>query len=211
MNYCIKNNNNVYIKLDSNGRPVTCVESVKGIFEYSKARNILDHLPKTMKKFHFKVEAIPEIVTKEKEKNIEKETVQKKSLQKENYIPSESITRWVEKFGICEDIFNEAKQREEELVIELQNIDKEFLDVLHIIELEKPKDLFGGWKLYKRIKANREQRRYIKDELLIIEDMLKEINPANIQRKRVQKAIDGLLGRKYTFRIVEEDIDDADL
>lgn len=204
MDYTIKNHGNVYIKLDSNGHPVTCGEKDKGIFAYSKAKNIASNLPKTMKKFHFKVEAIPEIISKEEKK------LKEKCLHKD-YIPSESITRWVEKFGTCEDVFDEAKQREEELVIELQNIDKEFLDVLHIIELEKPKDLFGGWKLYKRIKANREQRRYIKDELLIIEDMLKEINPANIQRKRVQKAIDGLLGRKYTFRIVEEDIDDADL
>ena len=38
MDYCIKNNKNIYIKLDDTGRPVTCVKSVKGKFEYSKAK-----------------------------------------------------------------------------------------------------------------------------------------------------------------------------
>lgn len=128
-----------------------------------------------------------------------------------DYIPSESITRWVEKFGTCEDVFDEAREREEELITKLQDIDKELLDILHIIELEKPKDLFGGWKLYKRIKDNREQRRYIKDEIIIIESVLKEIKPTYVRRNRVQKAIDGLVGRKYTFRIVEGEVENATL
>lgn len=51
MDYCIKNSNNVYIKLNENGTPVTCVESVKGVFEFSKAKNILACLPKSLKRF----------------------------------------------------------------------------------------------------------------------------------------------------------------
>lgn len=204
MDYTIKNHGNVYIKLDSNGHPVTCGEKDKGIFAYSKAKNIASNLPKTMKKFHFKVEAIPEIISKEEKK------LKEKCLHKD-YIPSESITRWVEKFGTCEDVFDEAREREEELITKLQDIDKELLDILHIIELEKPKDLFGGWKLYKRIKDNREQRRYIKDEIIIIESVLKEIKPTYVRRNRVQKVIDGLVGRKYTFRIVEGEVENATL
>ena len=204
MDYTIKNHGNVYIKLDSNGHPVTCGEKDKGIFAYSKAKNIANNLPKTMKKFHFKVEAIPEIISREEKK------LKEKCLHKD-YIPSESITRWVEKFGTCEDVFDEAREREEELITKLQDIDRELLDILHIIELEKPKDLFGGWKLYKRIKDNREQRRYIKDEIIIIESVLKEIKPTYVRRNRVQKAIDGLVGRKYTFRIVEGEVENATL
>ena len=199
MDYCIKNSKNVFIKLDNNGSPVTCVESVKGIFEYSKARNILDNIPKTLKRLNFKLEAIPDIPQKEK-KVIHKEVDRQLS---------QDITRWVDKFGVCADIFNEAKERENELILELDKSDKELLDILHIIEIEKPKDMFAGWKLYKGIRDNRERRRNIKDELLIVDNVLKEINPACMQRDRVQKAIDGLFGRKYTFRIVEEGEENA--
>ena len=200
LDYCIKNNRNIFIKLNDQGSAVTCVESVKGVFEYSKARNILASLPKGLKKMNFKLEAIPEIKPKEEEK-----VVEKKVIQKEDYILSEDITRWVDKFGVCSDILNEAKQREDELIQELHKADQEFLDILHIIEMERSKDMYSGYLEYKRIRENRERRRNIKDELLIVENVLKRINPSCLQRERVQKAIDGLLGRKYTFRIVEED------
>ena len=200
MNYYIKNNRNVFIKLNENGCAVTCAESMKGIFEHSKAKNILSSLPKALKRMNFRMEAIPDIKPKEEEKIVEK-----KIIQKDNYIPSEDITRWVDKFGLCADIFDEAKQRESELITELYNVDQEFIDILHTIEIEKPKDLYGGWQEYKRVRENREKRRNIKDELLIVENVLSEINPSCLQRDKVQKAINGLLGRKYTFRIIEEE------
>ena len=37
MDYVIRNNAGIYIQLDKDGRPVTCVESCKGKFEYNKA------------------------------------------------------------------------------------------------------------------------------------------------------------------------------
>ena len=60
----ICNNRRVYIRLAENGRPETCNERDRGEFEYSKARNIVDNLPKVLKKMNFKVEAIPEIKLK---------------------------------------------------------------------------------------------------------------------------------------------------
>lgn len=206
MDYIITNpTNKVFIRLGKNGLPETCVKQAAQKFECSKARNILDNLPKTMKKFHFKVKPVPDIVIK-KEINITRKTI-----QTDDYIPSDDITRWIEKFGICADILNEAKQREKELINELENSDKELLDILHSIELEKPKDMYGGWQEYKQIKINREKRRNIKDEILIVENVLREINPDCMQRERVQKAINGLLNRKYSFRIIEEVDENADL
>lgn len=204
MDYCIKNHNNIFIKLNDQGSAVTCVESVKGIFEFSKAKNILASLPKGLRRMNFKVEAIPEIKPKEEIKEV---TV----LENQTYTVSEDISRWVDKFGTCSDILEEAKQRENELISALDNVDKEFLNILHIIEIEKSKDMYSGWQEYKHIKDNREKRRKLKDELLIIESVLKEINSEWVQRKRVQKAVDGLLGRKYTFRVVEEAEDNATL
>ena len=83
MDYMIKNHKNVYIRLNSNGKPVTCAEHEKMPFEYSKAKNILDSLPKTLKRLKFKVEPIPEIAPKVNQEAIKviKETV----LENENY------------------------------------------------------------------------------------------------------------------------------
>ena len=53
MDYCIKNNRNVYIKLNDNGCAVTCAKSQMEKFEFSKAKNILSNLPKTLKKDEF--------------------------------------------------------------------------------------------------------------------------------------------------------------
>lgn len=102
---------------------------------------------------------------------------------------------------------NEAIKRQEELINELHIKDKELLDILHIIEIERSKDLYNGWLLYKRIRENRKSRRVIKDELIIVGNVLKEINPTYLQRSKVQSAIDGLFTREYTFRIIDIDKD----
>lgn len=183
--------------------PVPCSERDKALFKYSKAKNIMEHIPKTMKKMRFKVEAVPEIKPKEEKKV---NGISDDSISREEYIPSDNITRWVEKFGTCDDIISEAKSREEQLLEELKISDSELLDILHIIEIEKPKDMFGAWQLYKKIKDNRKKRRTIKDELLIIEDVLENVsNISCFHREKIQKAINGLFTRKYTFRVIEED------
>lgn len=215
MDYVIKNQKGLYIRLSENGKATTCSESNKGIFEYSKAKNVLDNLPKTLKKLKFYTEAIPEIALKEKKDIIKEEVIKRNNIEientkKEEYVPLENITRWVEKFGVCSDILEEAKETEKRIVSELDQVDKELLDLLHIIEIEKTKDLYSAWKLYKSIKSNRQKRRNKKDELLIVENVLKDVDPKYLRRERVQKAIDGLLSRKYTFRVVEE-VEDADL
>ncbi len=199
MDYVIKNHKNLYIRLNQNGRPVTCSEHEKTLFEESKAKNIVDNLPKNLKRLNFRVEAVPDIIQKKK-------VIEEKDVKREEYIPSENITRWIEKFGKCGDILGEAEEREKHLINDLKDNDKELIDILHIIEIEKSKDLFGGWQLYKRIKKNRIERRSMKDELLIVENVLEQIKSIScFHREKIQKAIDGLFTRKYTFRIVEED------
>lgn len=78
---------------------------------------------------------------------------------------SSNITCWIEKFGTCEDVLNEAQQRYTELIKRLKNVDNDILNILHTIELEKTKDMYKGWLLYKDIKINREKRREIKDDI----------------------------------------------
>jgi hypothetical protein len=194
LEYIIKNHKNVYIRLNSNGRPVTCVEHDKTLFEFSKAKNIVDSLPKSLKRLRFKVEAIPEIIVRQ----------EKKVIEKENYLVSANITEWIEKFGICDDILKEAQKRKEELYRELTNIDRQFSNLVHQIELEGKVDLYGGWLERNKIKENREKRRDIKDELIIISNVLK-MDFRSIDRNEINKAVEGLANRKFTYRIVEED------
>ena len=209
LDYVIKNNKNVYIRINDKGSPVTCSKNDRTLFEYSKAKNILNCLPKTMKKMRFVVEAVPEIQNqKERVKIDEIQSIKEKSdlvvLKKENYILSKNISRWIEKFGICDDILKEAKSRKEELHIALSNSDKELSNELHKIELENNKNACEGFYEYKKIKTILENRREIKDELLIIQNVIR-MDFTSISSENVQKAVDGLAKRKFTLRLVEEE------
>lgn len=195
MDYTICNKKKVYIRLSKNGKPETCNERDRGEFEYSKARNIVDNLPKTLKKMNFKVVPIPDIKIK-KEKTI---------IKNETHELLGDVTRWVEKFGSCEDVFREAKDRYELLKEKIHLVDNDIINILHKIELEAPKDMYHGWLLYKKLREDRTKRREMKDELLIISNVLKQIDPSCVSRINTQKAIDGLFERKYTFRIVEDE------
>ncbi len=198
MDYIIKNHKNVYIRLNKNGTPVTCPEHEKTLFEYSKAKNILDSLPKTLRRLNFKVEAVPDIG-----KNSEKQTEQR-VIENNNYIVSDSLSQWIEKFGICDDILKEAQKRREELNRELSNIDKQFVNLVHEIEFEGKVDLYSGWIERNQIKENREKRRRIKDELFIISSVVK-MDFRNLDRETIDKTVTSLGKRKFTYRIVEEE------
>ena len=202
MNYVIKNHKEVYIRLNKNGSPVTCCEQDKTLFEHSKAKNILDSLPKTLRKLNFRVEPMPDII--QKVVNTNEQTEKKRTIQNQNYIISDSLARWIEKFGICDDILKEAQKRRDELNRELSNVDKQFSNLIHEIEFEGKIDMYGGWKERKQIKENREKRRCIKDELLVISNVLK-MDFRNLDRETINKAVIGLTNRKFTYRIVEED------
>ena len=207
MDYVITNKRQ-YIKLGENGVPITCSKQEAQRFENSKAKNILGNLPKTMKKFHFRCQAVPEIKSTV-DKNIRHGTENKIIQKNIGYEVTENITRWKDKFGECSDTIIEAQERQKFLCKELKNVDDELLDILHIIEMEAPKNMYQGWLLYKKIRDNRKRRRPIKDEITILQDVLEEVDAAVFSRKRIQKAIDGLFKRKYKFRIVEEEEKDA--
>ncbi len=183
MDYVITNpTKKIYIRLNKNGYPETC----------SKQES-----QRTLKRFKFNVEAVSEFSNSPVKVLVKKD--------KEDCVQPESITRWVEKFGMCGDILEEAEKREKELLKELNSCDDELIDILHIVEIEQSKDMYNGWKIYKSIRENREKRRVVKDEILIVENVLRNIkNISCLHREQVQKAIDGLFNRKYTFRIVEE-------
>ena len=195
MDYVIRNKNDLYIKLNENGTPVTCIESQKGLFEYSKANNICNSLPKQLKKFQFFVEAIPEIHPKIQEQQ---------AITTNTYKPSENVTRWINELGRCEDILSEASNRYEELNGELSDVDLKLQDILHTIELSDKCDMYKSWQMINEIRDLRKQRRDIKDEKLVLSG-IKSQGITYLSRSSVQKCVDGLSKRKYRIRIVEEE------
>ena len=200
MDYVIKNHKNLYIRLNKNGSPVTCAEHEKSLFEYSKAKNILNGLPKTLKRLNFMVDPVPDI----SQRNEVDKKLEEKVIENENYIIPNEILEWIEKFGICDDILKEAQKRRDELNKALSEIDKEFVNIIHEIEFEGKIDLYGGWQERNRVKENREKRRKIKDELLIISSVLK-MDFRNLDRSIINKIVAGLAKRKFTYRVVEEE------
>ena len=195
MDYVIRNKAGVFIKLNENGSPITCNESQKGLFEYSKANNICTSLPKTMKKMNFKVEAIPEIQPKVDEQKI---------ITTNTYVPSENVTRWIEKLGQLEDVLTEVSERNEQLNGELSDVDLKLQDILHNIELSERFDMYTAWEIINSIRDLRKKRREIKDEKLVLSG-IKSQGITYLSRSSVQKCVDGLSKRKYRIRIVEED------
>ena len=195
LDYIIRNSGGLYIRLNENGTPVTCIESQKGLFEYSKANNICNSLPKQLKKFQFFVEAIPEIHPKIQEQQ---------SITTNTYKPSENVTRWINELGRCEDILSEASNRYEELNGELSDVDLKLQDILHNIELSDKCDMYVAWQIVNNIRDLRKKRREIKDEKLVLSG-IKSQGITYLNRKSIQKCVDGLSNRKYRIRIVEED------
>ena len=195
LDYIIRNKSGLYVKLNENGTPETCNESQRGLFECSKANNICNSLPKQLKKFNFFVEAVPEIQSK-----IEKQNV----ITTNTYVPSENVTRWINEFGQCEDVLDKARKRYEVLNVELSEVDLKLQDILHNIEFSEKCDMFTAWKFVNEIRFNRKKRRNIKDEKLVLSG-IKTQGITYLNRKSVQKRVDGLSKRKYKLRIVEED------
>lgn len=57
----------------------------------------------------------------------------------------------------------------------IKKTEDELTDIYHEIELGKPQDLYGGYKLYKQVKDLRMKRRQAKDENDLLRDMYEYI------------------------------------
>lgn len=206
MDYVIKNHKNVFIRLNKKGGPVTCAEHNKTLFEYSKAKNILDSLPKTLKRLNFKIESVDDAysnITTDKKS-------EKKVIEKSDYEIPDNILQWIEKFGICDDILKEAQIRKDELNKMISNYDRAVSNWLHEVELEKKKSASDGYIKYRDIKNIVDKRRSVKDEWLILNNILR-MDFRKLDREAIDKAVFGLAKRKFLYRIVEEGATEDDL
>ena len=72
-------------------------------------------------------------------------------------------------------IANDVVKKYESNVEVIKQTEDELTDVYHEIELGKPQDLYGGYKLYKQVKDLRMRRRQAKDENDLLKDMYEYI------------------------------------
>ena len=215
LDYVITNHSKkIFIRLGDGGVPETCSKNQCQYFTQKKAKNIINSLPKTMKKFHFLAMQIPSLFNQDKcdqqgsyqniyhESNHEdKNNIKCKTFTKEYVVPIE-VEAWLEKMKSCNGLAKEALCRKNELMCQLSNVDRELSNCLHEIELCKNMNACDGYKEYRRIKIILEKRRVIKDELIVVKSILSS-NLQSIGSDRIQKVIDGLGNRKFTIRDVD--------
>lgn len=72
-------------------------------------------------------------------------------------------------------IVNDVVKKYESNVEVIKQTEDELTDVYHEIELGKPQDMYGGYKLYKQVKDLRMRRRQAKDENDLLKDMYEYI------------------------------------
>lgn len=202
MDYMIVNpSKSLYVRL-VDGRPTTCTKQYRQRFEYSKARNIVDSLPKTMRKFHFRVEPIPEISPP-----LEQGTTNilvASPIERPPYIVPEEVQAWVDRARQCNGLAKDAAARKTDLVHKLSNADKELSNCLHEIELSRRKNACNGYKEYRRLKIILERRRVIKDELSVVDSILTS-DLQSIAMDRIEKVVKNLGKRKFKFRDIDFD------
>ena len=205
MDYVIVNpQKTLYIRTDG-GQPVTCSKQNRQRFEYSKACNILAHLPKKLHKFHFRVEAIPEIGVSPPSKPlpIKREQPTPKYIKTPYVVPNE-VQEWLDRVKECNGLAKDAASRKSELLLQLSNVDRELSNCLHEIELTGNMNACDRYKEYKRAKTILKRRRIIKDELSVVDSILTS-NLQSMATDRIKKVVNGLGKRRFVIRDVDLD------
>ena len=194
----------LYIRTE-NGQPVTCSKQNRQRFEYSKACNLLSHLPKKLHKFHFRVEAIPEIGVSPPStlSPVKHEQTTPKYIKTPYEVPNE-VQGWLDRVKECNGLAKDAASRKSELLSQLSNVDKELSNCLHEIELTGNMNACDGYKEYKRAKTILKRRRIIKDELSVVDSILTS-NLQSMATDRIQKVVNGLGKRRFVIRDVDLD------
>ena len=194
----------LYIRTE-NGQPVTCSKQNRQRFEYSKACNLLSHLPKKLHKFHFRVEAIAEIGVSPPSTSspVKHEQTTPKYIKTPYEVPNE-VQGWLDRVKECNGLAKDAASRKSELLSQLSNVDKELSNCLHEIELTGNMNACDGYKEYKRAKTILKRRRIIKDELSVVDSILTS-NLQSMATDRIQKVVNGLGKRRFVIRDVDLD------
>ena len=187
-----------WIMRDRNKKYVpTSNEALADIFSNKEANSVYqNNLSKALKSvFHVeKIDKPPALI-----KQISHEEVKSNT---ETVSVAENIQYWVDKISGLNGLASEALHRKEELINQLSEVDKELCDINHYIEFCNL-NAAQGYKAYKMIKDRRVKRRSIKNELDVLNVILGKKISESVSDE-LQKMINGLDGRKYEPRVMNE-------
>ena len=108
----------------------------------------------------------------------------------------------VEIFKNLETVSKELKERKQQLTAALSLADRKRTDIEHYIEFY-PLSASQGYKAAKMLKDCLEERRNIKNELEIIEDVLR-MSIGFIGKGKGSVTIQSVENKKYTPRVIKE-------
>ena len=102
------------------------------------------------------------------------------------------------------------QEQRESLNAQLSHIEKEHNDLLHVIELDSPKNVRDGYKLYKALRECRKKRREIKDLMVILNTLEKGLVISNTAESEMSAVDNALKSRLYYFRTLGCDDESSD-
>lgn len=197
MAYYITNDKN-YLMRNVIGQFVSTNEQSQAYIFSSKekAENAVKNLPKPFKNLGYHVTCNIEVF-EPKPGNYYRVL---NDIPLEDSLPSyQKIISIVKEF---ENTFKRCVTKEEELNQKLNTIDRAIMDVEHSIEFFNY-NACEGYKMYKKMKDLRTERRKIKDSLLII-NFLKDFVTSEEINWNPSERIEGLLTRGYEPRELKE-------
>lgn len=214
----VSEDGNLYISVTQNGDITTSNKSYAKVFDEYKAKKLLKHLPKRLRKNRFSIQPI--VKEKEAEESesetteIEEIVVQEDCLElttddndgdyliNENYEVPLNVLAWVNRVQEQNRFISDAASRYRDLEKALSIMDDQYQNITHHIEMDNNKNGCEGYFAYKNARKNRRIRRKVKDEMWMISKILElSRNKKRIQtNKEMVSFVKHLENRRYRER-----------
>lgn len=208
---------NLYISVTQNGDITTSNKAYAKVFDEYKAKKLLKHLPKRLRKNGFSIQPIVEEKIENPEPEIaeiEEIVIQEDYLEpttddndgdyliNENYKVPSNVLMWVDRVQEYNRFISDAAMRYRDLEKALSIMDDQYQNITHHIEMDNNKNGCEGYFAYKNARKNRRIRRKVKDEMWMISKILelsrnKKRIPTN---KEMTSFVKHLENRRYRER-----------
>ncbi len=175
--------NTVYLKTCGGHKVVNNLWEA-GKYKFDKAKNIIESMSTELRGYSWQIERATvgknAIVDTSTEINF-------------NYDLYYEISR-MEKFA------KDLKEKEKVLLTKLQEMELKIVDLEHYVEFYNA-DMYSAWKFYKLFQDVMRERRCIKDEIAIINNIINS-SMKNASNNLISKAVNRLNERQYSPRIL---------
>ena len=187
-------NGRIWLKQEKTGQwiSVNQFSQATKILKKDKAESVMANLPKTMRRLGFFIQEIEEEFSESGTKILTFD----KNISLSEIVPDfEDIKNIVSQF---DKLYETMMASESFLRFKLKGVEEKQQDLLHAVEFNSY-NACKGFKKYKELKLVREERRRIKDSLLVVQ-ILKESLKEEYCPNELTNRIKGLENRKYSIR-----------